>query len=105
MNDIQMENLLAQMRTMAAQARGGEKAAASEPSADFGHLLRSSIDRVNELQRHSREAKQAFQTGESDMSLAEVMLTAEKASIAFQTLLQVRNKVIRAYQDVISMPL
>ncbi len=104
MNEINTENLLVQMREMAAQAKGQVPNREVE-AADFGNLLKRSVDRVNELQRESRQAKEAFQTGTSDMSLAEVMLTAEKASIAFQTMLQVRNKVIRAYQDVISMPL
>ncbi|HHL45304.1 MAG TPA: flagellar hook-basal body complex protein FliE [Gammaproteobacteria bacterium] len=104
MNEINTDNLLAQMRVMAAQAQGGtavEKTAA----ADFGGLLKQSIDQVNEMQQQSRNAKEAFQAGTSDMSLAEVMLTSEKAGIAFQTVLQVRNKVIQAYQDVINMPL
>ena len=104
MSEIATEQLMAQMRVMAAQAQG-ERSAQPQQGADFGELLRSSIDRVNELQRNSREAKEAFQAGTSDMSLAEVMITAEKASIAFQTLLQVRNKMIQAYQDVINMPL
>jgi len=104
MNEINTEQLMAQMRVMAAQAQG-ERSAQPQQGADFGDLLQGSIDRVNELQRNSREAKEAFQTGTSDMSLAEVMITAEKASIAFQTLLQVRNKMIQAYQDVINMPL
>ncbi len=104
MSEINTEQLMAQMRVMAAQAQG-ERSTQPQQGADFGELLRGSIDRVNELQRNSREAKEAFQAGTSDMSLAEVMITAEKASIAFQTLLQVRNKMIQAYQDVINMPL
>ncbi len=104
MSEINTEQLMAQMRVMAAQAQG-ERSTQPQQGTDFGELLRGSIDRVNELQRNSREAKEAFQAGTSDMSLAEVMITAEKASIAFQTLLQVRNKMIQAYQDVINMPL
>ncbi len=105
MSEINTEQLMAQMRVMAAQAQGEKKSTQPQQGADFGELLRGSIDRVNELQRNSREAKEAFQAGTSDMSLAEVMITAEKAGIAFQTLLQVRNKMIQAYQDVINMPL
>ncbi len=104
MTEIDTDDLLAQMRVMAAQARGGA-AVESEASADFGALLQRSIDRVNDLQQQSRTAKEAFQAGTGDMSLAEVMLLSEKAGIAFQAVLQVRNKVIQAYQDVINMPL
>ncbi len=104
MNEINTDNLLAQMRVMAAQAQGSAAVEKTE-SVDFGGLLKQSIDQVNEMQRQSRNAKEAFQAGTSDMSLAEVMLTSEKAGIAFQAVLQVRNKVIQAYQDVINMPL
>ncbi len=104
MNEINTDNLLAQMRVMAAQAQG-ETATEKTESTDFGGLLKQSIDQVNEMQQQSRAAKEAFQAGTGDMSLAEVMLTSEKAGIAFQAVLQVRNKVIQAYQDVINMPL
>jgi len=66
MNEINTEQLMAQMRVMAAQAQG-ERSAQPQQGADFGDLLQGSIDRVNEL--------------------------------------QVRNKMIQAYQDVINMPL
>ena len=104
MNEINTDNLLVQMRVMAAQAQG-ETTTEKTELADFGGLLKQSIDQVNEMQQQSRTAKEAFQAGTGDMSLAEVMLTSEKAGIAFQAVLQVRNKVIQAYQDVINMPL
>ncbi len=105
MNQIDTSSMLAQMHAMAERARGTDTAAQQPDGAGFGDLLRHSIDRVNELQQQSRSAKEAFQAGVGEMSLAEVMLASEKAGIAFQAVLQVRNKVIRAYQDVISMPL
>ncbi len=104
MSEINTDDLLSQMRVMAAQAQGGTAAEQTEDT-DFGGLLKQSIDQVNEIQRQSRSAKEEFQAGTSDMSLAEVMLASEKAGIAFQSVLQVRNKVIQAYQDVINMPL
>jgi len=106
MNEISPDSLLAQMRIMAAQAQGGQSVEKIQVAdADFGGMLKQSIDQVNEMQQLSRSAKEAFQAGTSDMSLAEVMLVSEKAGIAFQAVLQVRNKVIQAYQDVINMPL
>ena len=104
MSEINTDNLLAQMRVMAARAQG-ETATEKTESAGFGGLLKQSIDQVNEMQRQSRIAKESFQAGTGDMSLAEVMLASEKAGIALQAVLQVRNKVIQAYQDVINMPL
>lgn len=106
MNQIDTSTVLAQMQAMAEQARGTAPAEQPPPAgAEFTALLQRSIDRVNELQQQSRSAKEAFRTGASDMSLAEVVLASEKAGIAFQAVLQVRNKVIQAYQDVINMPL
>ncbi len=104
MNQIDTGDMLAQMRALADQARGATPAEQPGESG-FTALLQRSIDRVNELQQQSRSAKEAFRTGEGELSLAEVILASEKAGIAFQTLLQVRNKVVQAYKDVINMPL
>ncbi len=105
MNEINSAGLLAEMRVMAARAQGATGRAEDSQSAGFGELLKQSVDRVNDMQQQSRMAKESFQAGTSDMSLAEVMLVSEKSGIAFQAVLQVRNKVIQAYQDIINMPL
>lgn len=103
---IGFEGLIAQLQSLAAQARGEPRVADVEKgSADFSTLLGSAIAKVNSLQQHAAELQESFERGEADISLAEVMIASQKASIGFQTLAQVRNKLIRAYQDVMNMPI
>jgi flagellar hook-basal body complex protein FliE len=68
-------------------------------------MLKQSIDTVNQTQKQSTKLATAFETGQSDVSLAEVMVASQKASVSFQAMLQVRNKLVDAYKDVMSMPM
>ncbi|HWW64294.1 MAG TPA: flagellar hook-basal body complex protein FliE [Sphingomonadaceae bacterium] len=76
-------------------------AAAGESS--FGGALTSAIAQVNELQARSTEMSTAYERGETT-DIAAVMLSREKASVGFQATLQVRNKLLSAYKDIMSMP-
>ncbi len=104
MSDINVNQVLAQMRAMSIEA-GGVKTQVSDTSGDFAAMLKQSIDAVNQTQQTSGKLAQAFETGQSDVSLAEVMIASQKASVSFQAMLQVRNKLVDAYKDVMSMPL
>lgn len=105
MSGIDVNQLLTQMRTMAAQA-GGQAAAPAEASGqvDFGALLKQSIDNVNEAQQSAGKLAEAFELGDPKADLAEVMVALQKASISFQAMTQVRNKLVSAYQEIMSMP-
>lgn len=104
MSDININQVLAQMRTLSIEA-GGSKPAVGNDSGDFAALLKQSIDSVNQAQNTSSELARAFETGQPDVSLAEVMIASQKASVSFQAMLQVRNKLVDAYKDVMSMPM
>lgn len=107
MSDIHINQVLAQMRTMSIEA-GGNKAkpiSDTDSGGEFAAMLKQSIDSVNQAQQTSSKLAQAFETGQSDVSLAEVMIASQKASVSFQAMLQVRNKLIDAYKDVMSMPM
>jgi flagellar hook-basal body complex protein FliE len=103
MSDINVNQVLAQMRTMSIEA--GNKPPVSNDSGDFAAMLKQSIDTVNQTQKQSTKLATAFETGQSDVSLAEVMVASQKASVSFQAMLQVRNKLVDAYKDVMSMPM
>ncbi|WAR43443.1 flagellar hook-basal body complex protein FliE [Methylomonas rapida] len=104
MSDINVNQVLAQMRTLSIEAGGGKPAVGND-SSDFAALLKQSIDSVNQVQKQSTEMARAFETGQPDVSLAEVMIASQKASVSFQAMLQVRNKLVDAYKDVMSMPM
>ena len=65
--------------------------------------MKQSIDDVNQAMQSSREMATAFEAGDPGVSLAELMVTAQKASLEFQALSEVRNKLLTAYREVMSM--
>ncbi len=103
MNEINVNQVLEQMRSMSIEA--GSKPVENENKADFSALLKQSIDTVNETQKTSGKLSKAFEMGGPDVSLAEVMIASQKASVSFQAMLQVRNKLVDAYKDVMNMPM
>ena len=69
----------------------------------FASDLLAAIRSVNATQMRSAETKTAFEAS-GDVSVTDVLLDSQRASVAFEATLQVRNKVLKAYQDVMSMP-
>jgi flagellar hook-basal body complex protein FliE len=105
MTTINIDQILTQMRTMSAQAASTPRVAEESVGASFGDLLSQSINQVNETQQHAGELKRAFELGENDVDLAEVMVAVQKSSLSFETMLQVRNKLVDAYKEVMNMPI
>lgn len=68
----------------------------------FSDLVKNAVAQVNDTQTHARELQAAYERGE--VPLTEVVLGMQKSSLAFETTLQIRNKVMRAYEDILSMP-
>ncbi|NND68283.1 MAG: flagellar hook-basal body complex protein FliE [Halioglobus sp.] len=105
MSEMQINTVLAQMRAMAAAA-GVEQPAESTGNAagvDFGQLMKQSLDEVNDAQGKAKELATAFETAQEGVELPEVMIAMQKASISFQAITQVRNKLLSAYQEVMNM--
>ncbi len=106
MSDINVNQVLAQMRTMSIEASSKPiKAEQTAGGSDFAAMLKDSIDSVNETQQTSASLSKSFELGDSDVGLAEVMIASQKASVSFQAMLQVRNKLVDAYKDVMNMPM
>ncbi|WP_203246221.1 flagellar hook-basal body complex protein FliE [Sporosarcina beigongshangi] len=74
-----------------------------ESQQNFGSLLKNAIEGVNTKQYESDLMTQKLVMGEN-VELHDVMITAQKASIALNATMEVRNKVIEAYQEIIRMP-
>jgi len=69
----------------------------------FAEILSNSLEQVNELQSNAAVASGAFQRGEPEVNVAEVMIALEKASVAFEAVTQTRNRLLTAYRDVMNM--
>ncbi len=111
MSDMSINQVLAQMRVLAAQAQQGVQAprAADESGAaagpDFSTLLKRSIDAVNEVQQTSGDLKKRFELGDPSVSMVDIAIASEKSKVAFTAMTQVRNKLVQAYKDVMNMPI
>ena len=107
MSDIGVEQVLAQMRVLAAQARGPAPAedVQATDKVDFSRLLKQSIDAVNELQQDSGDLKKRIELGDQTVSMVDVAVASEKAKVAFTAMTEVRNRLIQAYQEVLNMPI
>lgn len=106
MADIDVNQIMVQMRAMAAAAQSVTTAqpAAAPQGADFASLLKNSVDQVNSVQQESKTMAEAFASGDANTDLTEVMVAMQKASLSFQAMTQVRNKLVEAYKDVMNMP-
>lgn len=121
-NRTDINNLLSQMRDMKTMATGGDEIksrsdieaalriggdnkAAGATAPDFTEMFSSAINAVNETQQTSSALGTAYQQGDPGVSLSQVMVASQKASVSFQALTQVRNKLVEAYQDVMNMPI
>lgn len=103
-NTINPDTLLMQMRAMAAQAQGkSAETTPAEGGADFSSMLKQSIDKVNDAQMSSAKMAEAFQAGDPNVQVSELMVEMQKSSVSFQAMLQVRNKLVNAYQEIMNM--
>lgn len=109
MNVPKVDSLLAEMRAAMVAAQGGGAPKINDSSVkgaggvDFASVLRSSLDGVAKVQNEATTMKQAFVLGDDKVSLSDTMIAMQKASIALQTTVQVRNKVVAAYNDIMNM--
>jgi flagellar hook-basal body complex protein FliE len=103
MNGI--DRMLSQLRTAAALASRKPEAKAAEgaPKADFSDVLKSSLDQVNRAQNDAVQLSRAFTVGDPDTNLQDVMISIQKSNIAFQQAVQVRNRLVQAYHDIMNM--
>jgi flagellar hook-basal body complex protein FliE len=113
---MDINRVLTQMRDMRAQMQARQPvnplrevqqaapAAKAEPVApSFGTMFSQAINKVAETQNTASNLSRAFEQGEPGVSLTQVMVATQKASVSFQAMTQVRNKLIEAYQEVMNM--
>lgn len=107
MSDISgINQVLAEMRRLSAAAQSNPQAAGDTNqagAADFSTLLKQSIDQVNDTQKTAGKLSEAFSAGDPSVDVAQVMVSLQKAGVAFQAMTEVRNRLVSAYQDIMSM--
>lgn len=100
-----INQMLAQLKAASELAAGNHTPDTTNASsqADFGQLLKSAVDQVNDVQQAAGQLSQGFVRGDSDAQLHEVMISLQKANISFQSMIQVRNRLVTAYQEIMNM--
>lgn len=110
---MDIQNVLTQMRALKVQAQQGVETFPVNPRGEiqpatessFGDLLKNAVDKVNETQQAAGKLTQAFEKGDPSVDLPEVMIGLQKASVSFQAMTQVRNRLVTAYEDIAKMPI
>ena len=94
-------SMLKTLQAHTSQAQGIQDDGAAK--TDFSALIRQAVGTTNAAQMDSQNTTAAFERGES-VPLTDVVMKMQKASLSFEATLQVRNKVLKAYEDVMNMP-
>jgi len=109
---VEINSVLEQMRALKTQAQQGVRQIAmpqeldqSAPAqkSEFGDLLKMAIDKVNDQQASANKLANSYEKGDPSVDLPQVMIQAQKASVSFQAMVQVRNRLVSAYEDVMKM--
>ncbi|WP_150804336.1 flagellar hook-basal body complex protein FliE [Pseudomonas fluorescens] len=104
---IEFNRLMLDMRSMQMDAMAQSKSAVAVPQvagSSFSEMLGQAVNKVSDTQQASSQLASAFEIGKSGVDLTDVMISSQKASVSFQALTQVRNKLVQAYQDIMQMP-
>lgn len=114
---VDVNRLLLEMRTLKSQTQafGGVQSLASQDRAGgpgqvndgpkFGDIMSQAVNKVNEVQQASGSMSKAYLQGDSNIDITDVMIASQKAGVAFDAMVQVRNKLVEAYRDVMNMPI
>lgn len=115
-DSARIESMLAQLKAAAQGPRVGQEnpiggglgiqktdSPQSSTKVSFTDALKASLDQVNQVQMNAEKLGKNFAMGDDSVSLSDVMIAGQKANISFQATVQVRNKLVSAYQDMMNM--
>jgi flagellar hook-basal body complex protein FliE len=109
MSQLQIDQVLQQIRTLSAQlhvdAKSPSPPAAAGGVSEFARLLHQGVDQVNQTQQRAGALADAFERGAAGVELPDVMLELQKASVSFRALTEVRNRLVSAYQEIMNLQL
>jgi flagellar hook-basal body complex protein FliE len=107
-----IESMLAQLKAAAQRPEADQLNVTNELSGtqgqntgkvNFADALKASLDQVNQVQMTAKKLGESFAMGDDSVSLSDIMIASQKASISFQATVQVRNKLVSAYHDIMNM--
>lgn len=102
-----IQSVLNQMQALSSDAASdsirGQHLNAAVGKSGFADELHASIERINELQANARSQVRSFEAGDPNIALNDVMVDMQKASLAFEMGVQVRNRLLSAYREIMNM--
>ncbi|WP_367606578.1 flagellar hook-basal body complex protein FliE [Legionella sp. W05-934-2] len=105
MSEVNMVSLVNQMRIMASQANGGNALEVQSTQPTFSTAFKNAIEGVNNLSQQTDALRTSYELGDDQVSLSQVMIASQKSNLATEATIQVRNKLLQAYHDVMNMPI
>jgi flagellar hook-basal body complex protein FliE len=116
MSNMHIDGVLAQIRALQQQTRigapaprpeapGGVGAAGAAGQVSFANVLKKGLESVSAAQSQASNLAARFERGEPGVELTQVMLESNKASVAFRATVEVRNRLVNAYQEIMNMPI
>lgn len=108
MSQIEVDRVLAQIRQLQSATRVAVPAAppiAGSGPGSFANVLQQGIEKVSAQQMKASDLASKFERGVAGVELPQVMLEAQKSSVSFRALVEVRNKFVEAYREIMNMPL
>ncbi len=117
MSSLQIDSVLAQIRSLQQQTKigmptvrpsqdlAGVHGAKPAGQVDFASVLKAGLDKVNETQASAGRLATAFEKGTPGVELSQVMLESQKANVSFRATVEIRNRLVAAYQEIMNMPI
>ncbi len=108
MTQITPDQIMAQMRRLQsiAQSQNLQSGpAVQSPNNQFNTVLKDALNTVSTHQMNAADAAKKIEMGDGGVSLVKAVIASQKASVAFDAAVQVRNRVVSAYQDIMNMPI
>jgi flagellar hook-basal body complex protein FliE len=101
-----IEQMLTELRSVAqsAQNKPAPAADAVAGGVSFADVLNNTLKDVSAAQKEARAMAEDFSSGDPNVNLQDVMVNLQKANLSFQQMVQVRNRLVTAYQDIMNMP-
>lgn len=96
-----IDGVLQQLQMTSLQAAGKDTHSSSQ--LDFGATMKAALDKISETQTTARAQAQDFELGKPGVQLNDVMVDLQKSSISMQMGIQVLNKLVSAYSDIMNM--
>jgi flagellar hook-basal body complex protein FliE len=100
-SSMNINQVLSQIRAYS-RMQEANAIAPAQPT-NFSQVLAASLDQVNAMQQQASGLKTAYEIGDPSIDLPDVMISMQKASLAFEATVEVRNKLLNAYQEVMNM--